>query len=59
MRLKQVSSAPQNDEPSHTLATNASTPVPVVELRSSFSSESRVCSAAPGNTSCRSVSTLS
>ena len=51
MWLKAVSSAPQNDEPSHTLAISASTPVLVVEPLISPSSESSVCSAAPGNTS--------
>ena len=50
--------APQNEDPSHRLATSASTPVLVVELRTSASSESSVPSAVPGNTSRRSTTTL-
>ena len=58
MRVKAVSSAPQNDDPSHSAAISASTPVLVVEVRIWDSSEFSVCSAVPGNIWRRSLSTL-
>ena len=58
MRVKLVSSAPQNDEPSHTLAISASTPVPVVEFLTSRSRSFSVLRVVPGNSSDRSFSTL-
>ena len=53
-----MSSAPQNDVPSHSAAISASTPVLVVEFRICESSEFSVCSAVPGNTWRRSLTTL-
>ena len=53
-----MSSAPQNEEPIHTLATSANTPKPVDESRIRASARVSVASVALGNSCWRSDSTL-